>query len=156
MTPNKNHMQLAISAAKEAKDHSDYPIGAVIIKDNKLVVKAENRSKKDQDPTLHAEIVAIQSAAKLIGRKNLEQCVIYVTHEPCPMCTGAIIYARMKGLVFGARAKDMKEYKLKTKTTKSWRTVDITAKELIEKSPHELLLIEGFMREECQKLFFLL
>src|SRR5579875_1725652 len=154
MKPIQAHMEAAIAIALQAKQNGDYAIGAVVVKDNKIIAEGINRVKTDQDPTHHAEIVAIRQAAKLFGQRHLPECVLYTTHEPCPMCTGAIIFARMKGLVFGARIQDMKDFRLQSQNeTWSWRTIDIPAKMIIEKSPYQLELIEDYMREECRKLF---
>lgn len=149
-------MQLAIQEAKNASEHGDYPIGAVIIGSKKVLVTASNRSKRENDPTLHAEIVAIQKVAKEYGRDKLKECVMYTTNEPCLMCLGAILYSRMKGLVFGARIKDMEKHKIKTKSNHSWRTVNLKTKQIIKNSGHNLLLVENFMRDECKALFLLL
>lgn len=146
-------MRLAIAEAKHAVRNGDYPIGAVVIKNTSVVIKVGNKSKMYEDPTLHAEVVAIQSAARIIGRNALKQCVIYATHEPCPMCMGAIIYARLAGMVFGARIEDMKKHKVNNTTNHSWRTIDIRAKDILQRSNHQLTIIEDFMRDECKKLF---
>lgn len=150
-------MKAAINEAKHARRYGDYPIGAVIVKGMSIVIRVGNKSKMYEDPTLHAEVVAIQSAARIIGRRSLRECIIYTTHEPCPMCIGAIIYARLHGLVFGTRIDDIKKYKANNKTSNnSWRSVDIRAKEILNKSEHTLFMVEDFMRDECKKLFLLL
>ena len=91
--PLKKFMQLAIEEARKARRNGDYGIDAVIVKDNKVIVAAGNRIKLDNDPTHHAEIVAIRKATKLLKNRFLENCVLYTTHEPCPMCTSAAIWA---------------------------------------------------------------
>lgn len=147
-------MRLAIGEAKKAKGSGDYAIGAVIIKGNKIIASATNRVKVDNDPTHHAEIVAIKKAAKIFKSRHLQNCVLYTTHEPCPMCSSAAIWANMKGIVFGNTMKDMIEFRLKAGNGSwSWRTIGITAAEIIEKGNPKLLIVEGFLREDCLKLF---
>ena len=149
-------MKLAIEEAKKARKSGDYPIGAVIVSGGTVLVSTGNKSKKKKDATQHAEIAAIQSASKLYGRKQLEKSIMYTTNEPCVMCMGAIIYARMKGLIFGARIQDMKKHKSETGSKHSWRTININTQTILGKSEHDLQLVGDFMRKECQELFFLL
>ena len=147
-------MEAAISAAKKAKAKGDYAIGAVIIKDNEVLAEGINRVRIDQDPTHHGEIVAIRKAAKILGRRHLTDCILYTTHEPCPMCLGAMLFARMEGLVFGAKIIDMKKYRVKTNANEwSWATIDVPARIIVKKSSNKMKVIEGFMREECIELF---
>lgn len=116
--------------------------------------KGGNKIILDKDPTQHAEIVAIRKAANVLGERFLEDCTLYTTHEPCPMCTSAAIWARMKGIVSGATLHDMINYRKKNGTReRTWRTIDIPASEVLEKGDPKLFLIEEFMREECNKLF---
>src|SRR5260221_5948534 len=114
MKENRLYMQAAIKLALESKENGHYAIGSVIVMNNKIIAKGMNRVKRDEDPTQHAEIVAIREATKKLGTRPLTECILYTTHEPCPMCMGAIIFARMKGLVFGARTEDMKDFRLKS------------------------------------------
>ncbi len=154
MKPVEKFMKLAIEEAKKARESGDYGIGAVIVKENKVVATAGNRIKLDNDPTHHAEIVAIRKATKLLKNRFLEDCILYTTHEPCPMCTSAAVWARMRGIVFGSTLQDMIEYRLKAGNRNwSWRTIDMTALEIIEKGNPKLLLVEKFLREECIMLF---
>ena len=152
--PKKEFMEAAIDEAIKTKEKGDYAVGAVIIKDGKILVRAGNRVKLDGDPTHHAEIVAIKEAARLLGKRHLEDCILYTTHEPCPMCTSAAIWAKMKGVVAGAKIEDMIEYKKGNGNDDwSWRTIEIPAAEVIEKGTPKLILVEEFMRDECKKLF---
>lgn len=98
---NQHWMTKAIELAKSVKDE-EVPVGALIIKDNKLVSKAVNMSEKLKDATAHAEIQAIKEASKVLGDWRLTGCTMYVTLEPCPMCTGAIINSRLEKLIYGA------------------------------------------------------
>lgn len=95
-------MNQAFSLAKKAQQHGDVPIGAVIVRDGKIIARGENRVQKDKNPTMHAEIVAIYKACKKLDAKFLDDCDIYVTLEPCAMCAVAISYARIKNIYFAA------------------------------------------------------
>lgn len=95
-----NFMQQAINIAKAVK--GEIAVGAVIVKDNKIIASACNRKEKDNDVTSHAEILVIREAAKKLDRWRLEDCDLYVTLEPCPMCAWAIINSRIKNVYFGS------------------------------------------------------
>ena len=101
MNHNK-FMKIALNEAKKAYKKNEVPIGAVIVKDNKVIAKAHNLREKNNLTTSHAEILAIQKANKKLKSWRLDSCVLYVTIEPCPMCAGAIIQSRMKEVVYGA------------------------------------------------------
>ncbi len=96
-------MNQAFILAKKALTHDDVPIGAVIVKDDKIIARGENRVQKSKNPTLHAEIIAINRACKKLGVKFLDGCDIYVTLEPCSMCATAISFARIANVYFAAR-----------------------------------------------------
>ena len=98
-----NFMNQAFLLAKKALSHGDVPIGAVIVRDGKIIARGENRVQKSKNPTLHAEIVAINQACKKLGVKFLDDCDLYVTLEPCAMCATAISFARIKNIYFAAR-----------------------------------------------------
>lgn len=95
-------MKEALRFAKIAYKKDEVPVGAVIVKDNKIIAKAYNRRQKLQDATLHAEIIAIKKACKKLHTFRLNDCTLFVTLEPCAMCSGAIINARVGTVVFGA------------------------------------------------------
>ncbi|MDR1697015.1 MAG: nucleoside deaminase [Rickettsiales bacterium] len=95
-------MQSAMRCAARAQGHDDVPIGAVIVRDGKIIARGENRVQKNGDPTAHAEIVAIRAATKKLGKKFLDGCDIYVTLEPCAMCATAISLARIANVIFAA------------------------------------------------------
>ena len=95
-------MDLALDAARQAADWGEVPVGAVIVKDGAVLATAGNRTIADHDPTAHAEILALREAARLIGSERLIECDLYVTLEPCAMCAGAISFARIRRLYFGA------------------------------------------------------
>lgn len=95
-------LDLAVALAAEAGKAGDVPVGAVIVDHhNQLIAQAANRKHRDQDPTAHAEILAIRAASKRLNNWRLDQCILYVTLEPCPMCSGAIVQARVGLLVYG-------------------------------------------------------
>lgn len=98
-------MRRALALAKEAADEGEAPIGAVIVRDGKIAGVGRNRREKDKNALGHAEIEAINNACKTLGGWRLIGCTMYVTLEPCPMCAGAIINARIERVVFGAYDK---------------------------------------------------
>ncbi|HMT05657.1 MAG: tRNA adenosine(34) deaminase TadA [Solirubrobacterales bacterium] len=95
-------MRIAIEAAREAEVHGDVPIGALIARGGEVIAKAGNRREIDRDPTAHAELIAIRQAAAVMGGWRLPETTLYVTLEPCAMCAGAIVLARIPRVVFGA------------------------------------------------------
>lgn len=95
-------MNQAITCARRAFLHDDVPIGAVIVRDGKIIARGENQVQLRKNPTLHAEIVAINRACKKLGTKFLDNCDIYVSLEPCAMCATAISFARIKNVYFAA------------------------------------------------------
>ena len=97
-----NFMNQAFLLAKKALSHDDVPIGAVIVKGGKIIARGENRVQKSLNPTLHAEIVAINRACKKLGTKFLDDCDLYVTLEPCAMCATALSFARIRNIYFAA------------------------------------------------------
>ena len=152
--PQEKFMRAAIIRAAHAKAKGDYSIGAAIVKDGEIIISGSNRAKIDQDSTQHAEMVLIRQASKLFGSRFLQSCVLYSTHEPCPMCAAAAVWARMDGIVFGSTLQDMIDYRLKNGTREwTWRTIDISASEVLAKGEPKLDVVEGFMRGECLKLF---
>lgn len=99
---NSRFMDCAIKEAKLAFERGEVPVGAVIVKDGEIVSSARNQMKTKKCATAHAEMAAINEACKKLDSERLEGCELYVTLEPCPMCAGAIINARIKTVVFGA------------------------------------------------------
>ena len=98
-------MKLAISQANKAKKNGDVPVGCIIIKNNRVIAKAYNKKEKCQNALYHAELLAISQASKKIKNFRLNECVLYVTKEPCLMCMGAILSARIPLIVFGSYDK---------------------------------------------------
>jgi tRNA(adenine34) deaminase len=100
MSNDETFMGIALEEARSAGAAGDVPVGCVIVLDGELVARGRNRRESDADPTAHAEIVALREAAKTIGHWRVE-ATLFVTQEPCPMCAGAIVNARVRRLVFG-------------------------------------------------------
>ncbi len=137
-------MEKAIELARNGFEESGFAIGAIIVKGDEIISQGTNTSKEDSDPTAHAEIVAIRNAGEKLGARKLEGCYLYTTYEPCPMCTSAAIWAKMKGIIYGASRKDSSE-------THPWR-VDISSEEVLKHGTPILELYPEFMREECKSL----
>lgn len=95
-------MNRAFELAKEAYKQGEVPIGCVIVQNGKIIAESHNRSAQDKDATKHAELLAIEEASKILKRANLNDCDLYVTLEPCPMCAGAIINSKIRKVIFGA------------------------------------------------------
>jgi tRNA(adenine34) deaminase len=95
-------MQAALAEARLAAEAGEVPIGAVVVHESAIVARGQNRVLRDNDPTAHAEIVALRAAAAALGNYRLNGCTLYVTLEPCSMCAGAMVHARVDRLVFGA------------------------------------------------------
>ncbi|MCM1005202.1 MAG: nucleoside deaminase [Prevotella sp.] len=99
---DERFMRIALQEAQEASEIGEIPVGAVIVQDGQLIARAHNLTEKLQDVTAHAEMQAITSAAMTLGGKYLQGCTLYVTVEPCPMCAGAIGWAQISRIVYGA------------------------------------------------------
>lgn len=102
MTTDEKYMREAIKQARKAAKIDEVPIGCVIVYDDKIIARGYNRRNTDKSTLAHAEIIAIRKAAKVIGDWRLEDCTMYITLEPCPMCAGAIVQARIPRVVVGA------------------------------------------------------
>lgn len=99
---DRRHMRDALEIAVRALDSADVPVGAVIVRDGRIIARGYNQRELLQDPTAHAEMIALTAAAQAVGHWRLEGCTMYVTLEPCPMCAGALVLSRIERLVFGA------------------------------------------------------
>jgi tRNA(adenine34) deaminase len=95
-------MQAALAEARLAAEGGEVPVGAVVVREGEILARGQNRVLRDFDPTAHAEIVAMRAAAAFVGNYRLPGCILYVTLEPCAMCAGAMIHARLDRLVFSA------------------------------------------------------
>lgn len=137
---NEKFMQEALKEAKKAYDKLEVPVGAVIVKDGKVIARAHNLKETKLDTTKHAEILAIQKASKKLKSWRLLDCEMYVTLEPCSMCAGAIINARMKKIYIGT---------LDEKTGAAGSVLN-----LLEdyKFNHEVEVEKGIMKEQCESM----
>ncbi|MBE9174382.1 nucleoside deaminase [Synechocystis salina LEGE 06155] len=136
---HEDWMQMAIALAEQAGNEGEIPVGAVVINSmGEVLATAQNRKQRDQNPTAHAEILAIQTACRRLGHWRLNECSLYVTLEPCPMCTGAIIQARLGLLVYGTPDP-------KTGTIDS--VFDLAASAA---SNHRLQRLGGVCQEQCR------
>jgi tRNA(adenine34) deaminase len=100
--PASSFMQIALEEARAAAARGEVPVGCVVVRDGEVVARAGNRTVADKDPTGHAELIAIRAAAAVLGTERLTDCDLYVTLEPCAMCAGAVAFARLRRLYFGA------------------------------------------------------
>jgi len=134
------YMEIAIREAMIAAEEGEIPVGAVIVKDRLIISRAHNLRERTGSATAHAEILAINEACRILGRWRLDDCDLYVTLEPCPMCAGAIINARIRRLYFGA-------YDPKAGAVGS--VVDLLRMPAFNHTPE---IYEGIMESECGKL----
>ncbi|MBQ9035923.1 MAG: tRNA adenosine(34) deaminase TadA [Erysipelotrichaceae bacterium] len=134
------YMREAIKQAKKAEQIDDVPVGAVIVLDGKIIARGYNKRTRNEQTADHAEMIAIRKACKKVGSWRLEDCTMYVTLEPCPMCAGAIFQSRIKRVVFGA--SDLKAGALGSK-------MDLFS---IEGLNHYPEIEGGILEEECSQL----
>lgn len=137
---NIEFMKRAIELAKECSQFDEVPVGAVIVKDGKIIAESGNRKERDNCAVSHAEILAIQKATEVVGNWWLEDCEMYVSLEPCPMCAMAMIHSRISKLYFGAYDE---------KTGAGGSRVNIFEKDLFN---HNIEVEGGVMKEECGAL----
>ncbi len=97
------YMEEALRSAQRALEAGEVPIGAIVVHQNQIIARAHNRSIAENDPTAHAEILALRQAGAFLGNYRLSDCTLFVTIEPCSMCAGAIIHARLQRVVYGAK-----------------------------------------------------
>lgn len=103
MTDHAQMMRLALKEAEAAFDEGEIPVGAVVAYEGRVIARAHNLREQTNDPTAHAELLAIREAAQALGSRRLKGCTLYVTLEPCPMCAGAMVMACLDACYFGAR-----------------------------------------------------
>lgn len=100
---DESYMQVALEEAQKAFDKAEVPVGAIIVHEDKIIARAHNLRETTQDPTTHAEMLAIRAASEHLGSFRLEDCTLYVTLEPCVMCSGALVLSRVPRVVYGAK-----------------------------------------------------
>ena len=140
MDLDEQWMARAIAAAREAEALGEIPVGACIVSENKLLAVSGNRTRTDGDPTAHAEVIALRAAAKVLGNYRLTDAVVYSTIEPCAMCAGALIQARVRRLVYGARDERAGAVESRFRICDS------------EFLNHRMELTTGVLEEECREL----
>lgn len=140
LTIDEVYMKEAIRQAKRAEKINEVPIGCVIVYDNKIIARGYNQRNKKKTTLAHAEILAIAKAGKVIGDWRLEDCTMYVTLEPCQMCAGAVVQARMKRVVIGSR---------NAKAGCAGSVLNLLQEERFN---HQVELTEGILEEECSAL----
>jgi tRNA(adenine34) deaminase len=139
-TDRKIYMAEAVKEAKAAGEAGDVPIGAVVVRDGEIVGRGSNRTERDGDPTMHAEIAAIRAAASKLGTPRLVGCEMYVTVEPCAMCAGACVLARLDAVTAG------------TESPKSGAAGSVKDILVSGDLNHSLRYEVGLMRDECAGL----
>ena len=137
---DRRYMQEAIELARKALETEDVPIGALVVHRGRVIGRGCNQREKLQDPTAHAEMLALTAAAEYIGHWRLEDCTLYVTLEPCPMCAGALVQARVSRLVYGAADG---------KAGACGSLYEITQDPRLN---HQVETIAGVMAEQCAEL----
>jgi tRNA(adenine34) deaminase len=140
LTADEKYMKQAIKLAKKAALNDDVPIGCVIVYDGRIIARGYNRRNADKSSLAHAEIMAIKKASKYIGDWRLEDCVMYVTLEPCQMCAGAIVQARIPKVVIGCMNK------------KAGCAGSIINLFDIKQFNHQVEAVRGVLEEECSSL----
>lgn len=136
----EKHMRKAIAQAHAAGRKGEVPIGAVVVRGGEVIARAHNLRETNDDPTAHAEVLALRRAGKKLGRWNLFDCDLYVTLEPCAMCSGAVVYSRVRKVVFGA-------YDLRFGC--SGTLMNLSADERLN---HRAEVTGGILRDECAAL----
>jgi len=140
MSYEEQYMKRAIELAKEAMENDEVPVGAVIVKDGKIIAEGTNYKERLNNATRHAEIVAIDEACKKLNNWWLENCEMYVTLEPCSMCAGAMINSRIKALYFGAYDEKSGAFVSK---------INLFKEGLFN---HDIEVSGGYLKEECSAL----
>lgn len=138
--PDEWFMNKAYTEAIKAYNKEETPVGAVIVRDGKIISHGHNERESKEDPTLHAEITAIRKASKKLGSWRLNDCDMYVTLEPCTMCAGAIIQARIRRLYIGAPDP---------KAGAAGSVINVLA---VERFNHRVEVISGILEEKCSEI----
>ncbi len=140
MTEDEKYMRQALRLAKKAASLDEVPIGCVIVYQDKIIARGYNRRNTDKSTLAHAEIIAIKKASKVIGDWRLEDCTMYVTLEPCQMCAGAIVQARIPKVVMGT---------MNAKAGCAGSVINILQ---MEGFNHRVEIVKGVLEEECKNI----
>ena len=140
MEPEIKYMKAALREARKAEKLEEVPIGCVIVQNDKIIARGYNRRNTDKNTLSHAELTAIKKASKKTGDWRLEDCVMYVTLEPCQMCAGAIVQSRMKKVVIG------------TMNPKAGCAGSVMNLLQVDGFNHQVKIIQGVLEEECSSM----
>lgn len=140
LTEEEKYMKEAIRQARKAWKLQEVPIGCVIVKDGKIIARGYNRRNTDKNTLAHAEILAIRKASRVVGDWRLEDCTMYITLEPCQMCAGAIVQARIPRVIIGSR------------NPKAGCAGSILNLLQVPEFNHQVELTEGILEEECSSM----
>ncbi|MBF0494431.1 MAG: tRNA adenosine(34) deaminase TadA [Candidatus Omnitrophica bacterium] len=140
MLGHEFYMKQALAEAVRAFDEEEVPVGAVIVHENMVIAKGHNQIKTLKDPTAHAEMIVLTQAASHLQNERLKGCTLYVTLEPCAMCVGAAILARVEKIIFGA---------WDPKTGACGSKIELTKKGLLN---HDIEVIGGILEAECRTI----
>ena len=140
LTEDEKYMKQALRLAKKAMDSGDVPIGCIIVYDGKVIARGYNRRNKEKQSLAHAELIAIRKASKVIGDWRLEECKMYVTLEPCQMCAGAIVQARIPEVVIGC---------MNPKAGCAGSIINLLD---MQEFNHQVKVTRGVLEEECSVL----
>ena len=155
--PNEHIMKRCIDMAQFNLEKGQYALGALVVdRCGQIISESASRLITGYDPTAHPEIIAIREAAQIAKSRYLPGYYLYTTLEPCPMCTSAVIWAKMEGIVFGALQEDAIEYaKEHPSNIYTWRQITINSKSVAENGTPKIKIYGGILREECKALFAL-
>ena len=138
LQPHDHWMRLALDQAQAALEEEEVPVGAVVVHQERVIAEAYNQRESLNDPTAHAEMIAITQAAEVMGSWRLTDCTLYVTLEPCPMCAGAIVQARLPLVIFGAT------------DPKAGACQSLYAITNDERLNHRSIVLNGVLESECR------
>ena len=153
--PSIEIMNYCINIAKSGLKEGQYALASVVVdKNGEIISENSSRLNTGYDPTAHPEIVAIRQAAEIMKSRYLPGCFLYSTLEPCPMCTSAVIWAKMSGIVFGSYQVDAVNFaKNHPSNIFSWRQINISALQIAKQGTPTIKIHGGILREECNDLF---
>lgn len=140
LTEDEKYMKEALRLAKKAAKLDEVPIGCIIVHENKIIARGYNRRNTDKSTLAHAEIMAIKKASKVLGDWRLEECTMYITLEPCQMCAGAIVQARIPKVVMGT---------MNVKAGCAGSVINILQ---MDGFNHKVEIVKGIMEDECKKI----